>query len=208
VLRLESKGVNPDQTTASASIGGGSCDLTGNDWGYAVDPAAGTIDRGNACSGGTGIIPFNNQLHETGGSQNGSINNITVPEVSGSPEATTLTLTAEPAQGLEPAESICFGSGCDDKVGDTNSTLDPDNLVNQTGDEMTGSLHIHKFKLENPDSDICIGAGTSCSDPSQPSGEALGSNNTDTEPDFILDVNTVRPLEQSKEGGDGTLTFK
>lgn len=189
--------VDPDQTTASATDG--SCDLTNNDWGYAVDPAAGTIDRGNACEGGTGIIPF---LEEQGGPDRGAIKNITVPGNSGETE---LTITADLGDPTIPGsgESICFGDGCDAVRGSSNSSLDEDLYVNESGDEMTGSLNINKFELQNPDSNICIGA--ECDSPNNPQGPALeDGENYDAREDFRLNINTsIRSYQ-----GSGTITIK
>jgi len=127
-------------------------------------------------------------LLEQGGQETGEINGLEIPEPSN---------PTNPAMRLaDDGDGMCFGSRCTEGSGSDSSGYDSDVYVNQSGDGMTGSLHIGEFQIPSGE-DVCI--GSRCADNLDrkiaPSGPALSDENNETGSDFILDVDNIIPLE-------------
>lgn len=113
---------------------------------------------------------------EKGGSGNAEIGTLTVPgaaEIRG-PDSPT-------------GSNICLGVDCPDTTG-SETSLDSDQYVNESGDRMDGTLYTDGFSSGG---DICI--GTDCLPVSATDGPGLSTGNQDTQSDFRLEVPAIRP---------------
>lgn len=120
--------------------------------------------------------PLVGEIIEKGGSGNAEIGTLTVPG------------TAEIRGPDSPTGSnICLGVDCPDTSG-SETSLDTDQYVNESGDRMDGTLYTDGFSSGG---DICI--GTDCLPVSDTAGPGLSPGNQDTQSDFRLEVPAVRP---------------
>jgi len=124
------------------------------------------------------------QLLETGGSTDGEIGVISTPN----DPAISRDMIFKPLSG-----SICIGTNCASNEASIGSGYDTDNYVNETGDGMSGSLHPGVLRVQSG-GNMCIGVGCG-GDLSNPSGQALSGENQETETGFVLELDTIVPLE-------------
>jgi hypothetical protein len=159
--------VNPDNTVRSVKRGGLDCDLTGKDWGIAYDPLS-TGDGG----------PDSN-LPEEGG---------TIPAITFVGEGRLIPPSNEGFGRRDSGgvEAICIGGGCEERAGTPTSEDEDDDVVDDTGDTMNGTLVVGELKNN---ADLCI--GSRCPDVRHKETASLGAANQEAEPgngaaDFVV----------------------
>ena len=122
------------------------------------------------------IVVGLNYIKEKGGSGNAEIGTLTVTDTAEIRGPTTAT-----------GSNICLGTNCPDNSG-SETSLDTDQYVNESGDRMDGTLYTDGFSSGG---DICV--GTDCSEPLTTDGPALSTGNQDTQSDFRLEVPAIKP---------------
>jgi flagellin-like protein len=103
-------------------------------------------------------------------------------EAGGPDEGVIESVSADTINITDFNDNLCIGNGCENKKGQKTG-LDTDIYVNESGDEMNGTLNIDNINS----TDICI--GSECGGPpSTTNGEAIGEDNKNAGSSFALAV--------------------